>query len=885
MYRELANRGLTEKIIDKYQLGFNPAVRCEYPGHWGFSGDKPVFISTGLVIPWFMDGDVVAVNIRRFDEDPKYMVIRGSERSIFASDNLLSKPTALFVEGEFDCILADQEIGDLTGCVTLGPATGKFNLADHALKFMPLRKIIVAGDNDEAGRSGVGRIRHYFQNIVELKIPSLAPGSKDLTDYKLSGGNVRRWFTYNCERLGIPSPASDAVTPTPADESLDSTVAYVTDDRAASEVIDEIAKHNIAAIDIETYSYHAPLFAKGPKKRGDKPATDAFRNEIRLISVNVDGQSLVFDLLYINHTTVESLLRVLKDRYLIGHNIKFDLKSLCHHFGEEYLPERIFDTMIAETLLWVVNNVGRTDAAPVNLRDTLKNRMKIEISKGAQLSDWSPGPLSTTQINYAARDTAYLLPLAARQIERLNALISGPTAGVEPDILGLRNRVARLEFDFLLEVVKLELNGMPINPFIYGMIDRCCERLARFATEFEATYGFKVTQTQKLVTLLSERLGTIVEKTSYEALCFHENDELVKEIGYYRTLSKCINKLGEIMVYRRDGRLFPDYMQIGAPTGRMSARKPATQNIPAILKGLMIVSEQGRAIIRIDYPAIELRLAAVIAPEPVFIEVLHAQGDLHKRTASIIMNKPEAEISTDERKQAKPVNFGFAYGMGANRFRINARTEYGLDITLEQAMSFKNKFLSGYSGLDNWQKRASKRLEAGIIGDRWDYKNRKYAGFPTFTLYGRKMRVAKYNNALNFPVQGSGADLLKDACVRAARMFRENGLDLKIVCLVHDEIVIETAEANKEKAASLLAEAMESAANEMIQQFKTVVKPIIITRSVDNVTIDNRDENTLKTVNIKEYDPLADLEELRAWAYQDGDPEDGEEASEDSNCD
>ena len=227
------------------------------------------------------------------------------------------------------------------------------------------------------------------------------------------------------------------------------------------------------------------------------------------------------------------------------------------------------------------------------------------------------------------------------------------------------------------------------------------------------------------------------------------------------------------MVYSRDGRLFPDYMQIGAPTGRMAARKPATQNIPSILKGLMIIPEQGRAIIRIDYPAIELRLAAVIAPEPVFIEVLRAQGDLHKRTASIILGKPENEISESERKQAKPVNFGFDYGMGANRFRLNARTEYGLDITLEQAQNFKNKFLSGYSGLDNWQKRASKRLEAsGIIGDPKDYKNRKFKGFTTSTLYGRKMQVAKYNNALNFPVQGSGADLLKDACVRAARIFR-----------------------------------------------------------------------------------------------------------------
>ena len=877
MYRELCNRGLNESTIAKYRLGFNPETRYERPNEWGFSGNQAVYISAGLVIPWFMDGDVVAVNIRRFDEEPKYMVIRGSERSIFASDNLAGKQTALFVEGEFDCILADQEIGDLTGCVTLGPATGKFNLADHALKFIPLRKIIVAGDNDEAGRAGIRRIQHYFNSTVLLKIPALTPGGKDLTDYKISGGNIRRWFVYNCERRGICLPATSTPETLLIEENIDPTVSYITDDQAAIEAISQITAHNVAAIDTETYSSHDPLFVRGIKKRGDKPATDAFRNEIRLISVNVAGRSYVFDLLYITRGIVERLLEVLKNRYLIGHNIKFDIKSLCSHFGEEYLPSKVFDTMTAETLLWVANNIGRTDAAPVNLRDTLKNTLKIEISKDAQLSDWSYGPLSAAQINYAGRDTAHLLPLATRQIERLNTLIEGSLSEVTPDSLGLRNRVARIEFDFLPEVVRLELAGMPINPFIYGLIDRCHERIISFTAGFEAKYGFKVTQTQKLATLLSERLGTTIEKTSYSILCFYESDELVKEIINYRTLQKCLGKLGEMMVYSREGRLFPDYMQIGAPTGRMAARKPATQNIPTIIKGLMIVPEPGRAIVRIDYPAIELRLAAVIAPEPVFIEVLREQGDLHKRTASIIMDKPEVEISKGERKQAKPVNFGFAYGMGAKRFRLNAKVEYGMDITLEQAISFKNKFLSGYSGLDNWQKKAAKRLEAsGIIGNPKDFKNRKYVGFTTSTLYGRKMRVAQYSSALNFPVQGSGADLLKDACIRAARIFRENGLELKIVCLIHDEIIIETAEADKEKAAALLAEAMESAANEMIRQFETIVKPTIITRSGDVVTIDDRDENNVETVDLATYDPLdaAGMDDLRKCAYDDSHEED-----------
>ena len=145
----------------------------------------------------------------------------------------------------------------------------------------------------------------------------------------------------------------------------------------------------------------------------------------------------------------------------------------------------------------------------------------------------------------------------------------------------------------------MELAGMPINPFIYSLIDRCHERIISFAAGFEAKYGFKVTQTQKLAALLSERLGTTNEKTAYFILCFHESDELVREIINYRTLQKCLGKLGEIMIYNREGRLFPDYMKIGAPTGRMAARTPAHQNIPTIIKGLLLVPEPGRAIYRI----------------------------------------------------------------------------------------------------------------------------------------------------------------------------------------------------------------------------------------------------------------------------------------------
>jgi DNA polymerase-1 len=198
-----------------------------------------------------------------------------------------------------------------------------------------------------------------------------------------------------------------------------------------------------------------------------------------------------------------------------------------------------------------------------------------------------------------------------------------------------------------------------------------------------------------------------------------------------------------------------------------------------------------------------------------------AEGkDLHKLTATVLTGKDYDEITKEERQRAKAVNFGLLYGMGAESLQKYAYTNYGVDMNLEEAEEIREKFFQHYQGLARWhEKTAEKLLRTNVLNVK--------------TLLGRVCAASGFTNALNYPVQGSGADLLKLSCVRFKNLCEKKGIDAKIINLVHDEIVVEVDTDKAKETAKLLKEAMESSCNDLFKTFKTEVEIELIQSSLE----------------------------------------------------
>jgi DNA polymerase-1 len=240
------------------------------------------------------------------------------------------------------------------------------------------------------------------------------------------------------------------------------------------------------------------------------------------------------------------------------------------------------------------------------------------------------------------------------------------------------------------------------------------------------------------------------------------------------------------------GRVYAGWRQLGADSGRMACAAPNLQNLPRDARyRRCFVAPPGRVLVKADYSQIELRLAAKIANEPAMIDAYARGKDLHTLTARRLLGKNE--VSKADRQLAKALNFGLLYGMGARGFRVYARSHYGVELTEAQARQYRDAFFAAYPGLRRWH-RAVGRSGDGPVATR--------------TLTGRRrLGVVRFNDKLNCPVQGSGADGLK----RALGLLWERRGECPgavPVLAVHDEVVVECAADQADAAAAWLKRAM-----------------------------------------------------------------------------
>jgi len=308
----------------------------------------------------------------------------------------------------------------------------------------------------------------------------------------------------------------------------------------------------------------------------------------------------------------------------------------------------------------------------------------------------------------------------------------------------------------------------------------------------------------ELIKKVLQRYGLPADKTDEKALAPYKDHPFVATLLKWREAKKRKELLAELLTpLKADGRIYADWKPLGAGTGRMTCESPNLQQTPHELRAY-IKPKEGHVLIKADFSQIELRIAAAVAKDQRMLQAFRDGTDLHRLTASLILSKRIDQVSKEERQLAKALNFGLLYGMGAAGLRNHAQSEYGVSLSLRRAVEYREKFFATYPGLAKWHKETERKLIKA--------KNRGESGIVVSTLAGRKRWVYtdKLTTALNTPVQGTGADGLKSAVAVFYKWLLERGLwgQVRIVLLVHDEIVVEAPEPLAWEATLLLTEAM-----------------------------------------------------------------------------
>ena len=539
---------------------------------------------------------------------------------------------------------------------------------------------------------------------------------------------------------------------------------------------------------------------------------DPYRGELRLVQMSTGKATYVVDLRAIAPGAAAESERLAPLRTLIGnpnvvkiaHNAKFDAKWVRACLGCEI--NGLFDTYLASQLIAAGDQDRRHSLAAV-----AKFFLDQELDKSQQLSDWSAAELSDAQIEYAARDAAIMVPLREQVAKRLDA------DGLD--------RVARLEFDCIMPIAAMELNGFYLDaPRWREQLEKVKAEQSRVADELQDMLSAGVAQqglfgraeinldSQQQVTDALVSLGVPMPQTTraWQLQPLAAEYPVVAKLLEYRGVAKSLSSFGEnILEYiePKTGRIHADFRQIGAPTGRFSCSNPNLQQIPhETAYRRCFRAPEGRKLVIADYSQIELRILADFSEDKNFIEAFASGQDFHTQTAAQVFNVRPEDVTAEQRSFAKRLNFGVVYGIGASRFALMT----GLSQT--EAENTLRQYFATYRGLDAWLRQTGQR----VVTER-----------NVRTATGRMMRLrfeegdrqqiaAAQRNGKNMPIQGTSADILK----RALRLLHDRiaGTSARLVNIVHDEVVVECDAAEAEATAKTLSSSMCDAGEEYVKR-------------------------------------------------------------------
>ena len=246
-----------------------------------------------------------------------------------------------------------------------------------------------------------------------------------------------------------------------------------------------------------------------------------------------------------------------------------------------------------------------------------------------------------------------------------------------------------------------------------------------------------------------------------------------------------------------DGRIHAEFDPLGTATGRFSCREPNLQNVGRDTEmRSCFVADPKKVLVIADYSQVELRVAAFLAKEEAMLAAFRSGEDIHSLTAGKLAGKNQKEVSEEERKLAKAVNFGLLYGMSARGLAEYGRISFGLKLEEKEAREFRRKFFEAYPGLQRWHEEARQAAaDPKVTEVRTLYGRRRWLPPP-----GGRMEWVRFTALVNTPVQGTCGDAIKRAMVSLS--------DAPLVSTVHDELILEVAEKESVGMADRVAKAM-----------------------------------------------------------------------------
>ncbi len=388
-----------------------------------------------------------------------------------------------------------------------------------------------------------------------------------------------------------------------------------------------------------------------------------------------------------------------------------------------------------------------------------------------------------------------------------------------------------IEHPLIKVVNRMKVDGVALDvPYLKKLAKEYNKELGEIAGRiFQAAgHEFNIGSPKQLAVVLYDELKITPEKQKKTATGARttREEELVKlvdqhpvvaDILKFRELQKLLGTYVEKMptLIECDGRLHATFLQAGAATGRMASENPGLQNIPIKTEyGRRIrnafIAAPGFVLASIDYSQIELRIAAGLSGDTRLIEVFKSGGDIHTEVAARVFSVPHDMVTKEMRRRAKVINFGILYGMGVNALRANL-SEGGTEVSREESARYLDEYFKNFSGLREWIDKT--KFEAAKNGyTETLFGRRRY--FPGFKSSLPGVVAQAERMAVNAPIQGTQADIIKLAMVQCDELIEKNKWrsKVKLTMQVHDELVFEISEDIAEETALKLKKVMEDAA-------------------------------------------------------------------------
>ncbi|HEX7880309.1 MAG TPA: DNA polymerase I [Candidatus Eisenbacteria bacterium] len=489
----------------------------------------------------------------------------------------------------------------------------------------------------------------------------------------------------------------------------------------------------------------------------------------------------------------------------VGQNIKYDLVVLDRH----QLPVAgvAFDTMVASYLI----DAERSHKLDNLAHDELGYRMvpiTDLIGKGQKQRTFADVPVPLA-VRYAAEDADITLRLSDLFLPRL----------AERELESLFRDI---EMPLLLVLKEMEETGIALDvPFLNAMSERLGREIAKLESFAHETAGetFNLNSPIQLGKLLFEKLklpagrktktGWSTDSETLEDLV--PQHALPKLILDYRQLAKLKSTYVDALprlVHPDTGRVHSCFNQTVAATGRLSSSDPNLQNIPIRtelgreVRRAFVAGGPGMSLISADYSQIELRIMAHLSGDANLNDYFRRGVDVHRETAASIFGVPAAEVTGEQRAQAKTVNFGIMYGQGP----VGLSRQIG--ITREAAKQFIAAYKAQFPGVTTFLDRTVREAtSSGYVTTLM--KRRRY--LPNLLSGEGRFRAEAERMAINTPIQGTAADLIKLAMLSVDRELKDRYPRARLLLQVHDELVLEAPDAEAEAVAATVRSAMENA--------------------------------------------------------------------------